>query len=180
MDHLTPLERDLDDDLPMPKADGAWARWVFAFVKHPRRLLERVHDTLNKNGILVIHDYMDYSTWRVAPRSEEIEDFVRIVMESWRADGGEPDIGLDIPDWLRELDFEIKTLTPLIDVVPASNFVWLWPSAFLRVGAHRLSELGRITSEKAKAVERAFEACETRPGTLMITPAVLEIIAVRR
>jgi hypothetical protein len=27
----------------------------------------------------------------------EMEKFVSVVMESWRASGGEPDIGLDLP-----------------------------------------------------------------------------------
>ena len=31
-------------------------------------------------------------------------------MESWRSSGGEPDVGLDLPRWLEELGFEIKTL----------------------------------------------------------------------
>ena len=33
-------------------------------------------------------------------RSAEFEAFVRAVMESWRANGGEPDVGLDLPRWL--------------------------------------------------------------------------------
>lgn len=178
--NIIPFERDLaEEDLPVSGIDGAWARWVFAFVNRPRRLLERVHSVLKPGGVFVLHEYIDYSTWRVAPRSPEIEDFVRVVMESWRADGGEPDIGLDLPLWLQELGFEIKALNPIIDVIPATNFVWQWPRTFLRVGLQRLTDLGRLTPEKAEGVKRAFDACEARPGSLLITPTVLEIIAVR-
>lgn len=96
--NITSLELDLDAaELPPVGADGAWARWVFAFVKRPRDLLARVGAALKPGGVLVVHEYFDYSTWRVAPRSPEIEEFVRVVMESWRANGGEPDIGLDMP-----------------------------------------------------------------------------------
>lgn len=180
LQNITTFECDLaEEDLPVSGADGAWARWVFAFVNRPRPLLERVHAALKPGGVFVLHEYIDYSTWRVAPRSLEIEAFVQAVMESWRADGGEPDIGLELPLWLQELGFEIKALHPIIDIVPATNFVWQWPSAFLRVGLQRLTDLGRLTPEKAEGVKRAFDACEARPGTLMITPTVLEIIAVR-
>jgi len=179
--NITPLELDLDAaDLPAVGADGAWARWVFAFVNRPRDLLARVGAALKPGGVLVVHEYFDYSTWRVAPRSPEIEEYVRVVMESWRANGGEPDIGLDLPRWLAELGFAIQTLHPIIDVVPASNFVWQWPAAFIQVGLRRLVDLGHLTAERALAIAEALAAAEAAPHTLMVTPALLEIIAVRR
>ena len=181
LDQITTLELDLDEsNLSVIRADGAWARWVFAFVKRPHGLLSRVDDALKKNGILVIQEYFDYSTWRFSPRSPAIEEFLRVVMESWRAEGGEPDIGLDLPIWLKELGFEIKTLNPIIDIVPASNFIWQWPKTFIQVGLNRLVELGRLTSDRARAIAEEFAAREAAPHTLMITPGVLEIIAVRR
>lgn len=62
--------------------------------------------------MLVVHEYFDYRTWRVEPRSPEIEEFVQGVMASWRADGGEPDIGLDLLGWLAELGFTTTSLRP--------------------------------------------------------------------
>jgi len=50
---IEPLERDLDEaPLPALQADGAWARWVFAFVKRPRRLLERYNVALAQAVLL--------------------------------------------------------------------------------------------------------------------------------
>lgn len=177
---ISTLELDLDDaELPDVKADGAWSRWVFSFVKKPHGLLQRAAGMLKPGGVIVMHEYFDYSTWRMAPRSPEIEDFVRIVMESWRANGGEPDIGLNLPSWLQELGFEIQTLRPMIDVVPPSNFVWQWPKEFLHSGLRRLVDLGHMTQDRARTISAVFEAAEAAPHTLMVTPAVLEIIAVR-
>ncbi len=179
--NITALELDLDAaDLPPVGADGAWARWVFAFVKHPRDLLRRVSAAVKPSGVLVVHEYFDYSTWRVAPRSPEIEEYVRVVMESWRATGGEPDIGLDLPRWLAELGFAVQTLHPIIDVVPASNFVWQWPAAFIQVGLRRLVDLGHLTVDRAREIAEALAASEAAPHSLMVTPALLEIIAVRQ
>jgi ubiquinone/menaquinone biosynthesis C-methylase UbiE len=181
LDNVVTHELDLDEaNLPNVAADGAWCRWVFAFVKQPRDLLTRIGGTLKRGGVLVFHEYFDYSTWRLAPRLPEMEEFVSVVMESWRASGGEPDIGLDLPHWLEELGFEIKALRPIIDIIPASNFVWQWPKAFLHVGLRRLVDLGHLTSDRALAISQAFTASEGAPHTLMITPAVLEVIAVRR
>jgi SAM-dependent methyltransferase len=175
------VESELDQaDLPVAGADGAWCRWVFAFVPRPRDLLARIHRALRPGAALVAHEYFDYSTWRLAPRSPEHEEFVRAVTESWRASGGDPEVGFDLPRWLQEAGFAIRSLDPVIDVVPPSDFVWQWPKAFVYSGLRRLVDLGRLAPERAEAIGRAFAAAEADPRTLMATPAVLQIIAVRR
>jgi SAM-dependent methyltransferase len=178
--NVSTSELDLNEsDLPAIGADGAWARWVFAFVKHPRHLLEGVTRSLRSGGIFVIHEYFDYSTWRLMPDSPELNEFVRMVMRSWREDGGEPDIALSLPAWLRELGFEIKAMDPIIDVVPPHNFVWQWPMAFVQVGIRRLVDLGYFSPQRGVEISEAIAQRQSDPNSLMITPAVLEIIAVR-
>jgi SAM-dependent methyltransferase len=174
-------EIDLDEGhLPAINADGAWGRWIFAFVKRPRDLVAGVHRALKPGGVLVLHEYFDYGTWRLSPSSPEHEQFVKVVMQSWRASGGEPDIGLDLPRWLAELGFEIRSLSPIVDVIRPTDFAWQWPRSFIEVGVQRMLDLGQMTDGQALAMREAFAAAEKSPSTLMITPAVLEIIAVRR
>ncbi|SRR5216117_2865653 len=181
LSQIEPHELDLDEaPLPRIHVDGAWSRWVFAFVRRPRALLERVAKLVKPGGSLVLYEYFDYSTWRLWPRSPEMEEFVRIVTESWRATGGEPDIGLDLPRWLEELGFDVREMRPIIDVVTAKSYVWQWPRGFVQVGLDRLIDLGLVTRERARTMADEFAAREAAPDTLMITPAVLEIIAVRR
>jgi SAM-dependent methyltransferase len=173
-------EQDLDEDrFPEVRADGAWARWVFAFVNRPRDLLVRVARALKPGGVLVLHEYCDYRSWRLAPRSPEHEEFVGLVMEGWRDAGGEPDIALDLPTWLRELGFEIRGLQTLVDAVSPDTFAWQWPRAFIDVGLKRFVALNRLTDARARQIWESFLAREARPETLMITPAVLEIVAAR-
>lgn len=179
--NIRTVETDLESgSIPKASADGAWCRWVFAFLKQPRALLEKIHGSLRPGGTIVIHEYLDYSTWRTTPRCPEIEEFVQEVMKNWRSDGGEPDIGLQLPLWMPEIGFEIKSLTPIIDIFPASNFIWQWPKSFVQVGPQRLVNLGLMTAERAKEVAESFDRVEKTPNALMITPAVLEIIATRQ
>ena len=174
-------EIDLDEDpLPVQNADGAWARWVFAFVKRPRDLVSRVFSSLKRGGAVVIHEYLDYETWSYMPSSPEHEEFVRAVMRSWRAAGGEPNIGRELPRWLEQLGFEIRSTQAIIDVIQPSDFTWEWPRAFERSGLRRLIELGEISPERGETIARSIEASERDPQARQVTPAVLEIIAVRR
>jgi SAM-dependent methyltransferase len=176
---LATHELDLEHaDLPRVGADGAWCRWVLSFVKQPRALLAQIGGALRQGGVLVLHEYFDYGTWRMMPGSREVEEFVAVVMDSWRAEGGEPDIGLQLPLWLAESGFEVKTVRPIIDVVPPSNLLWQWPKTFLHSNLSRLVQLGYLTPERAGNMAQAFAACEAAPHTLMITPGVLEIVAI--
>jgi SAM-dependent methyltransferase len=174
------IEMDLDvDRFSAAEVDGAWARWVFAFVKNPRQLLERVRETIKPGGVLVLHEYFHYATWQLIPRSSDFEEFVRTVMKAWRESGGEPDIALDLTVWLGELGFEIKSMLPFVDVVPPSSFVWQWPKAFVETALRRLIHLGHLSAERARVIADAFAAAEASPRSLVITPGVLEIIAIR-
>jgi SAM-dependent methyltransferase len=181
LDWIRTFEQDLDEGrLPDVQADGAWARWVFAFVKRPRDLLVRVRDLLKVGATFVVHEYFDYATWRLAPRLPEQEEFVGYVEKAWRASGGEPDIGLDLPSWMEELGFEIRHLLPIVDVIDPSTFAWQWPKSFVEIGLQRFVELGTMTAERAQAIRDAFHAREASPHARMITPSVLEIVATRR
>ena len=176
--NIETVEADLDRDaLPVSEADGAWARWVFAFVASPKELLGRVRRMLRRGGALVVHEYFDYRTWRIVPRSEVFENFVRAVMSSWRATGGEPDIALDLLTWMNECRFAVRETRALVDVITPADPIWQWPKTFVATGTVRMAELGYLSAGEAAAVRDAFARSEANPQARLVTPAVLEIIA---
>ena len=179
--HLDVRELDLDQqEVPRVEAHGAWSRWIYAFVRHPRRLLERVAAALRPGGVMVMHEYVDYRAWRIAPRNADFEAFVDEVVASWRANGGEPDIGQQIPGWLGDLGCEVVEMRSISEVARPGDFLWQGPRAFVDVGLERLVEIGRLDAARAGTMRRAFLDAETAPGSFCITPTVLEIIARRR
>jgi hypothetical protein len=129
--------------------------------------------------VAIFHEYADYATWRVAPRSRLVEEFVQHVMESWRAADGEPDVALILPSLLSKCGFRLLSAVPRVFCVRPRDDMWRWPSAFLDVNVDRLLELGRVDAEWVAAVRREFAILESNPETLMFTPMLLEIIAER-
>ena len=181
VDNITAYSADLDDgEFPDVIADRAWCRWVLAFVKDPRAVLARMAGALAPNGVMVLHEYFDYSTWRAAPRCSELEEFVSAVMASWRDNGGEPDIALWLPRWLEELGFELRSARPIIDVVQPDHLSWTWMASFVKVGRRRLVDLGYLSPSRAESIWQAFVTLQATPGARMITPGVLEIVAARQ
>jgi SAM-dependent methyltransferase len=159
--------------------DAAWCRWVASFVKSPARLVQRIAEAVRREGIVIFHEYIDYATFRMAPRRLAVESFVNEVMESWRAAGGEPDVALLLPPLLRDSGLRVLSATPLVFAISTADAMWQWPASFIEVNLARLRDLGRVTPEWVESVRREFREGETDPATLITTPMVLEIVAQR-
>lgn len=179
-DNIEQVMVDFDRD-PFPKsgADVSWCRWLLSFITEPEALVDSLFDAIRPGGVAVFHEYLNYSTWELAPSQPEFNRFVSAVMTSWRTAGGEPNIGLLLPSMLQNSGFEIIHIAPIVDVVSPSDFTWVWPEAFLRTNASRLVELGEISSNEAQAAITAFESVKAMPAGRLVTPILLEIIARR-
>lgn len=175
------VEKDLDTDtLPLNVADKVWARWVFIFVKHPQDVLRRVRHMLRPGGTLILHEYSDYAAWHSEPPQPEITAFVKAVMDSWRADGGDPNVAEKLVGWLREDRLENLQTRPIPRVMHAGDPGWDWLCSFLETGPQRLVELGRLDASAPARVMRAVKALEAQPGARMWAPLVTEIIGSAR
>jgi SAM-dependent methyltransferase len=173
-------EADLmEQDIEGAGFDAAWCRWVASFVARPGELITKIARSLRPGGIAIFHEYFDYGAWRIAPRRPAVEGFVAEVMQSWRDAGGEPDIALSLPPLLREAGLRVKHATPHVFTVSPNNFVWQWPASFVEVNLRRLTELGRVKEEWATTVRREFEEATADDTSLMTTPLLLEIVAVK-
>jgi SAM-dependent methyltransferase len=167
------------DALPSYAADAAWCRWIFTFLKRPTESIETLVRLLRPGGVAVIHEYVDYATWRLVPRVATFDDFIAAVMSSWRAEGGEPNIGVDLIPALEAAGCRIESVEAIADVVGPLDFIWQWPTTFFEVGVARLVELGRLTAAEADAMLADFAAAVSNPQTRVVTPTVCEIIARR-
>jgi SAM-dependent methyltransferase len=178
--HIELVEADLDKPLQLDvDADGLWCRWVAAFVRNPQQLVAGLRRLLKPGGAAVFHEYGEYRTWRLLPDSPELNEFVEAVITSWRADGGEPDIGRSLPAWLQSAGFRIEHVTPIVEVLTPQDEMWQWPRAFVKNGTERLVALGALQPARAQRIRDAFDEAERTPGTRLMTPLVLEVIARR-
>jgi ubiquinone/menaquinone biosynthesis C-methylase UbiE len=171
------LERDLDQD-PLPErcADHVWSRWVFIFLREPRALLVRVRRMLRPGGTLVLHEYVDYASWRSQPSSAELEAFVQAVMASWRAEGGDPNIAERLAAWLREDGVASLRTQRIQRVAQPGDPAWIWLRAYLESGPARLVELRHLDAGAPARILGAVETLEATPGATMTAPTVMEII----
>ncbi len=164
-------------DFGVHAADGAWCRWVLCFVSDPRAVVRRIRAALRPGGVAVFHEYLDYGAWALSPPCAPHARFVEQVIASWRADGGEPDVGRFLTGQLIEAGFRIESTRLHVEFIEPADPLWRWPVAYVEVGAERFVELGLMTGREARELVAAIRAAETRPETRMLTPPVLELIA---
>lgn len=163
----------------MPSADGAWLRWILAFVPEPQRLLASICAAVRPGGRIVVQEYFAYETWQLMPEDTGFAAFVRAVIASWRSRGGEPNVGLAVPGWLEDLDFRILGVRAIVGVVTAEEHRWLWPTTFALSRLARLLDLGDVSEQDAVPMRKSIDRL-IREGPRMITPAVIEVIAEKK
>lgn len=172
--------RELDlmvDPLDVGEADAFWIRWVLAFMSDPAAVLGKLAAALRPGGVAIIHEYLDYRTFSYAPRKPAQQAFLEVVIEGWRASGGDPDAARELPALLPACGMRIKSLRPLVDVITPADPLWQWPASFIRTYPEHLVETGQVDRAWVDRLLAEFDAAETDPGTVMVTPLVLEIIA---
>jgi SAM-dependent methyltransferase len=171
---------DLDrDELPDEKFDVIWARWTHIFLRDPRALIGRISRALKPGGRVVLHEYSDYGAWKLVPDVPSFNRFVAAVMASWRATGGEPNIGAALPAWLEAAGVQVQSAELVGYFLAPSDPMWQWPVSYVDTNTVRLADLKFISDAEGREIRVDVAAATASPASRMITPTVLEIIATR-
>jgi SAM-dependent methyltransferase len=167
----------MNDELPGGPFDFSWCRWVLCFVSDPNLLVKKISNELRPGGRAIFHEYGHYTTWQFVPPRPSHEEFRNHVVATWRGSGGNPDTGLQLPKWLKNNGFAVRSMVPRIFCLRPSDYMWQWPSQFIQVHLVRLLELGEIDSAFANKMRCELAAAERENYSFMLTPLVLEIVA---
>ena len=173
-------EADLMADVQLTNDfDVVWCRWVACFLPDLEPLMRHLRAALRPGGKVIFHEYIDYGTWQGIPHCAGIERFAAQFMDTWRASGGEPNIAATLIPKLVTSGFEIVQTKPLVFAVTPSDFMWRWPSSFIKSHVQRMVETGQAQAAWAEEILDDFQRLENSPDSIMLTPTVLQII-VRR
>ena len=178
--NIVAAELDLmEAAIPTVDFDAAWCRWVACFVPHPHLLIDRIANALRPRGVVVFHEYVEYASYQLVPPQGPVREFVDAVFESWRAQGGEPDIARELPRLLVDHGFTITSARPIGFAPRPIDHAWNWPAGFVRTNVPRLVQLGVRSEAWGREVLAAVDAAQDDPASIFVTPTVLEIIATR-
>ncbi len=170
------LSSVLANDAPF---DLAYARWVLCFVRDPEAVVRGVVSALRPGGRFVIHDYFNYGSMTMAPRRRSHDLAVAATMQSWRAQGGDPDIMARVPAMLVAAGCRIERLQVHQRIARGSDAMFAWPDTWWRTFAPKLVQKGLLAQADCDRLVADLEAIRRSPADFVSCPPVYELIAVR-
>ncbi|HWK88544.1 MAG TPA: methyltransferase domain-containing protein [Longimicrobium sp.] len=167
-------------NLPARGFDGAYARWVLCFVKHPEAVIRGVAAALKPGGAFVVQDYSNYGALQVAPEHPVTSRVVAAIMGSWRDSGGNVNIGAELPRLMVEAGLEIRSVRAISRVARPDTALWQWPRRFFDNYLPGLVESGYLAQADLDEFNAVWAARSADPAAFFVTPPQVEVVAVRR
>ncbi len=171
--------------IPPGAIDLAYCRYVLSYPRRPDLVVAALADKLRlpdhaaarRGGRIVIQDFYNYEFAPVlAPRSAIFDRVTRVVGESIRADGGDPDITGRLPRLLAAHGVTLTHIDCDQRLARPGSPQWAWRDAFYRNAVPRMVSLGRLTQAEGDEFARAWAQAAADPHAFVLGPVVVEII----
>jgi hypothetical protein len=104
---------------------------------------------------------------------------VDAVVDSFRATGGDLDVGNHLPALLRPLGFEIRELRPVCRIARPNEPLWAWLTDFFAGYLPRLVETGQLSAEALVAFQAEWATRSEDADAFCFPPPMLELIATK-
>ena len=166
-----------DMQLQNDSLDGVYSRWAFAWVTNPREIVSKLYKALKIGGVVVTHEYFDWSTLQTEPHMPALAKGIAAALQSLRDQNGIIDIGRNLPVYFKEAGFEIVSTRPMTKMATPKQFTWQWPKSFFNIYLPKLVEAGYLSSQEVAAALREFNELDDKPGATIFTPTMREVIA---
>lgn len=180
---VSQVETRLEDltalSVPEASVDGAFARWVMCFLPDPGAVIARVARTLRPGAAFVIMDYSNYEAFRFAPPSRAAERVFRAVADSFRAHGGNPNVGMDLPRHMAAAGLAVREIRPLVRVGRPGTALWEWPRTFFQLFLPTLVADGSLSAAEHAEFWADYEARSADPAAFFMSPPMVEVVGVR-
>ncbi len=163
----------LEDD----SIDGIYHRWALAWVPNPKEIIGKLVRSLRSGGVIVSQEYYNWSTFQVEPHFPALQHGINSILRSFKESDSEIDIGRKLPAMFEAEGLEVISVRPMPKIALPGDMVWQWPKSFLKIYLPKLTNY--LNSEEvAKALEE-MEELENTPGATILTPQMVEVIAVK-
>ena len=180
-ERITTLHGDLHDlELEAESLDGAYARWVFCFLRHPEQVLARVAAAMRPGARLAISDYFNYGAFTLAPRSAALDRVVLAVKESWRRIDGDLAIQGRMPELMEGCGLEVLSVHNSSRIAHPGSPLWNWPRLFFDGFLPKLVAMELITTQEADAFNQDWYERANDGSSYLSLPPIYELVAVKR
>lgn len=157
--------------------DAVWTRWVLCFVPDPEAMVAGMGACLRAGGRLVVHDYFNYRSMAMAPRTRSWERVVEATMASWRSRGGDPDVMGRVPALCHKHGLRVRHMRVIQRMARWGEPMWHWPDQWWRTFAPKLVAMGFLAQAECDELIGDLDEARRTPGSFLVPPPVYEMIA---
>jgi SAM-dependent methyltransferase len=164
-----------DADLPAGRYDLIFARWVFLFLPDPGAHVRQLARALKPGGVLAIQDYYR-DTFGMVPLPPEWRDFIAADKAFFATEGGDANIGGKLPRLYRKAGLDLVEVVPNMKIARPRDAAWSWMTTYFFGVMDRYAGTPPFTKAQARSLRRWWKAVEREPTSLLISPAVLDVV----
>jgi SAM-dependent methyltransferase len=168
----------IDANLPRSTYDLIFARWVFLFLPDPAAHIRNLARALKPGGRLAIQDY-HRDTLMLVPRPADWAEFMLADRAFFASAGGNVSVGPLLPDLYRRAGLRLSDIELTMKTGHPRSATWKWLTTFFMEILDRYAAFAPFSSEKAARVRRAWRAAERNRASLLIGPALLDVVGVK-
>jgi SAM-dependent methyltransferase len=165
--------------LPAASYDLVFARWVFLFLPRPEAHIRQLARALKPGGLLAIEDYRR-ETFAMIPAPPEWPLLIDADRAFFASQGGDASIAGRLPGLFEKAGLDVVDVTPSIKSGHPGSAVWAWLSTYFLGILPRLGQTPPLTPRAAARLARHWRAAATRRTSLLIGPAVIDVVGRRR
>lgn len=168
---------------PLPEAayDLIFARWVFLFLPDPLAHVRTLVRALKPGGRLAVQDYFrDTMSLVPAPAKDDWDAFIAADHAFFASDGGDVNIGARLPDLCERAGLEVVDVTPTILHGHPGSPVWTWLTRYFFGVLNQYASIPPFSPAAAARLAAAWSSAQASPWSLLVAPAVLDIVGRKR
>lgn len=160
------------------KYDGAFCRWVLAFlIDDLKKILSAIYEKLNPGGVFATMEYLTLGNTLSSPPNDGFLANTRGWHNFYLTNGGDAQIGTYLPQILQEVGFIIEHQICVGGFAPVGHRWWHWWRAAHEDFAPIFVEQNLMTQAEYEEANAFFKAQEMNKDGFIYSPIILQVVA---